>query len=375
MKAVHIITGLNDGGAEALLYRFCENTVGEVDNIVVSFLGCGKYGAHLEELRVKCFFLEMNSIWKILQSFARLIRIIRREKPDVVQTWMFHADFLGGIAARLAGVKNVVWGVHNTTLIYGKSKLTTLLLARLNAALSYIIPMSIVYCADSARRVQEGIGFCKRKGVVIYNGYDCIKFAPDEEAGITVRQELGLDPNQLVIGSVGRFDPQKDYFNLIDAVALLKSELDHDFKVALVGSNLDEANNELVSYIASKELERNFVLVGRRQDIHSVLNAFDMFVLPSAYGEAFPNVLNEAMATGVPCIATNVGDSAMIIDTCGWVVPAQSSSALKEGILNAVAEYVAMDMSWDARKRKCSARIVDNFSFDRMVSEYIGTWG
>lgn len=369
----HVITSLSDGGAEAVLYRLCNHDK-ENQHIVISLMDKGKYGSLLEDMGVQVYCLDMPAGKIRFAALIKLYKLIRQLKPDVVQTWMYHADLIGGVIARLAGVKNIVWGVHHTTLVKGESKRSTILIAKINALISSFIPRKIIYCAEKSRQVQESIGFSPKIGHVVPNGYNIDDFKPDLDAGMAFRQEVGLADEKFLIGHVGRYDPQKDHQTLLLSVCeLLNRNTDFEFEVVLVGTNLDEGNLVLSNVINENNLSCVRML-GRRSDMPSVMSGFDVFVLSSAFGEAFPNVLNEAMACGTPCITTNVGDAAVIVGDTGWVVPPKDPQALAKAMLEAMEEQQNNPQAWQARKQACRERIVDNFSIKKMVEAYHQVW-
>lgn len=371
MNVVHIITGLNDGGAEAVLYRLCLSDK-SCNHIVVSLMDEGKYGSLLEENGIKVYYLNMKPNSISLRGLIKLYRIIRKIKPDVVQTWMYHADLIGGIVSRLAGITNVVWGVHHTTLVKGESKRSTIIIAKMNAILSRFVPKKIIYCAEKSREVQESIGFKQSKAVVVANGYNISKFRSSDEDRISFREELSIGDEVFLIGHVGRYDPLKDHQNLIEAIAKLKSK-DKKIKVVLVGTNLDDRNKELSKKISNYNLTNDFILLGKRNDIATVMNGFDLFVLSSS-SEGFPNVLAEAMACGTPCVTTDVGDAAVIVGPTGWVAPPREPQALANAIMQAQDEKHLNEQRWLGRKKECRNRIVDNFSIEKMVQNYKTVW-
>lgn len=371
-KILHVITGLSDGGAEAVLYRLCTSDRSS-EHVVVSLMDYGKYGPLLEDASVRVYSLNMPSGGVKLFALFKLFKLIKEFKPDVVQTWMYHADLIGGMIARMSGVKNVVWGVHHTNLVKGESSRTTILVAKLNAFLSCFVPRRIIYCASKSRQVQESVGFRKSIGEVVPNGYEIDDFSPKSSMRTSFRQEMMLSPESFLVGHVGRFDPQKDHETLLFAISSLNTT-EKDFFTILVGSNLDDKNSILSRSISAKNVERNVTLLGRRNDIPTVMNGFDLFVLSSSFGEAFPNVLNEAMACGVPCVTTDVGDAALIVGDTGWVVPPKSPTALANAIVEAMNEQRNNPQAWLARKSACRKRIVENFSIERMISEYHRVW-
>lgn len=370
-KVIHIITGLNDGGAEAVLYRLCDFDKHN-EHIVISMMDEGKYGPLLKAIGIQVHCLNMPQSRVSLSGLWQLFKLLRSYKPDVVQTWMYHADLIGGVIARLSGVNNIVWGVHHTTLVKGESKRSTILIAKINALISSFIPRRIIYCAEKSRQVQESIGFSPKIGHVVPNGYNIDDFKPDLNARMAFRQEVGLVDEKFLIGHVGRYHPFKDYPTLVNAISLLtkkKSALN----VVMVGSDLTTNNTQLKQLIKDNICSEHITLLGRRNDITAVMNGFDLFVL-SSVSEAFPNVLNEAMACGTPCITTDVGDAAVIVGDTGWVVPPKDSQALANAILDAMEEQQNNPQAWQARKQACRERIVNNFSINKMVAGYQRVW-
>src|SRR5690554_617924 len=178
-RVVHIITGLNDGGAEGVLFRLCLNSTNN-RHIVISLMDEGKYGPLLEDAGVSVHCLGMNPGRPSVKRFLKLVSLIRSEEPDAVQTWMYHADLLGGMAAKVAGVKKIFWGIRHSTLEKGKSKRSTILIARICALLSGFLPERIICCAQGAALVHARIGYSSRKLEVVPNGYDFSRFRPGE---------------------------------------------------------------------------------------------------------------------------------------------------------------------------------------------------
>ena len=371
MHVLHIITGLSDGGAEAILYRMCKFDK-EYKHTVISLMGEQKYGPMLTNIGVDVYTLDFPKGKIRLLGLYKLYKFIWQIKPDVVQTWLDHADLIGGVIARLAGIKNIVWGVHHTALVRGESKLSTICISKINVFLSYFIPKKIIYCAEESRIAQEKIGYKKTKGQVVRNGYDIEGFVQNKYLGENFRNELGISINDLLIGHVGRYDPQKDLNNLIEAFALLNRD-NFDFHAVIIGTDLDYNNQDLVCMLNKNGLEERVSLQGRRNDIVAVMNGIDLFVL-SSRSEAFPNVLNEAMLCGTPCITTNVGDAREIVGDTGWVVRPKDPQVLAKTILQAAKEKQSNNDSWLQREAACRQRVVENFSLNEMLKKYKEVW-
>lgn len=368
---VHVITGLNDGGAEAVLTRLCQNSK-HVEHVVISLMDSGKYGPLLIDAGVTVHCLNINPRMPSIFKFLNLIRLLKAEGPNAVQTWMYHANLLGGIAARLAGVRPVFWGIHHSVLEKGLSKRSTIMIARVSAFLSSWVPEKIICCASKARVVHVDIGYAERKLCVIKNGYDLSRFKPDAAAGARLRAELDLGENDFVIGNVGRFDPLKDHSNLLQALARV-AECKIPFRCLLIGKGLSPDNIGLVKHISELGLQDSVLLVGQRSDIPAVMNALDLHVL-SSLSEGFPNVLAEAMACGTPCVSTDVGDALDILGDKDACCNARDPKALAEVIIKSAREWQQYPLVWQARKVASSQRISEKFSIEVMVEAYEACW-
>ncbi len=365
MKIVHVITCLNDGGAEAVLFRIIQSLPHD-EHFVVSLAGLGKYGDLLKNLGVEVVDLDMTTLGRKLSAIYGLAGLIKSIAPDTIQTWMYHADFVGGIAARMAGFRNIAWGLHNSMVAASDNPLPRFALIRLNALLSHVIPKWVISCSKAALVAHRGIGYHSRKLVFIPNGYPVDAFCPDQKARTQTRADFGVVGDEVLLGMVARLDPQKDHLNLLNALAILRRS--NTFKCLLVGKGLDEGS-QLRPEIESRGLGDHVLLVGQRADIPNIMNAIDIFCLSSAFSEAFPNVLCEAMACGTPCVTTDVGDSAFIVGDTGWVVPPRSPERLAAALVSAIAALPDPGRQAAARRR-----IVENFSVERMAEAYRSVW-
>lgn len=372
MLVAHVITGLNNGGAEAVLYRLLTNEPKLSMCVVVSLTELGTYGPRLEQAGVKVHCLHMPRGRVTIKGLWQIYCLFRKYRPDVVQTWMYHADLLGGIVARLARVPAVVWGIRHSDLDPTKTSWSTRMVARLNALLSNWVPQRIISCSREAMVAHQDLGYNANKFVVIPNGYQLEHFAPSETQRQELREHLGIDPDALVIGMVARNDPQKNHANLLHALLLLK-ELGYAFSCLLVGTGMGSDNLIIGRLIHALNLYNEVRLLGQRHDIPAIMNTLDIHVL-SSYGEAFPNVVAEAMACGTPCVVADVGDAALIVGETGWVVPPRDSQALCTAMVTAVAEMQTQKSLWSLRKERCRQRIVDNFDLAKMVLSYQNIW-
>ncbi len=370
MLILHVITGLNNGGAEGVLFRLVTSDK-QNEYQIISLMDLGIYGNRLiaEGIAVYCINMSRGSV--TLKGLIRLFHLIRHINPDVVQTWMYHADLIGGIVARFAGIRTVVWNIRHSNLDSKKNSLSTRLVAFLCALLSRIIPAKIVSCSEEGVRVHNDLGYLRDKMVVIPNGFDIAHFFPSLELRNSMRNELGIKINDVLIGMVARWDPQKDHATLIGALSMLYKSYGLSFNCLLVGPNMDSSNTSLNDLLNIFGVADRVILLGPRSDIPAIMNSLDLHC-SSSCGEGFPNVVAEAMACGVPCVVTDVGDARLIVGETGWCVPPENSRAFADAVGIALHEMTVGNRT--ERSALCRQRIVEKFSIEKMLMNYIAVW-
>lgn len=362
MKILHIIIGLEVGGAELMLKRFIDSHYDDIEyqHSVISLTTLGKVGLQLQATGIEVTVLNLVSLFNVLPTVWRLVSLIRKKNPDIVQTWMYHADLLGGIAARLASCKKIIWGIRTTDVVSAGGAGATNAVRKLCAWLSGSVPHTIVCAAEASRAAHITVGYDSSRMVVVPNGFDLTRLIATLAERNTLRSESNFGEQIVSIGYLGRFHPSKDQENFVKAAGLVAQQYSHA-RFLMVGRNLDADNAQLMAWIAVTGHADRFVLLGERSDVPVCLAAMDIFCL-SSRTEGFPNVVGEAMAMGLPCVVTNVGDAAMLVADTGIVVPKNNSSALAEGLCQLLA------MTSDERKQlgqKAKARIHAEFTMDR----------
>ena len=375
MKVVHVITELERGGAEIMLCRLLERTnPRRFRHVVVSLTDYGTLGPMIEDLGVPVRTLGMRRGIPDVRAVGRLARLMRQERPAVLQTWLYHADLVGLLAGRLAGVRVIVWNVRCSDMDMRQyswfSRLTRRLLSVLSAA-----PAAVIVNSERGRLVHERIGYRPRRWVTIPNGIDLARFRPDPEAGVRLRKELDLPLSARLIGMVARYDPMKDHATFFRAAAaFLRNGAPAgraDVHFVLVGRGVTWDNPEFRALADGLGLRAHLHLLGERDDVECLLPGLDLVSLSSLFGEGWPNVVGEAMACGVPCVVTDVGDAHAIVGETGRVVP----PADPEALARAWAELLACP---EEQRRALGAaareRIAACFSLEQVVEQYQAFW-
>jgi glycosyltransferase involved in cell wall biosynthesis len=359
-RVIHVITGLGTGGAELALLRLVRHPHPAIEHMLVIALSPG--GAQADRFRA-CGIpvLELDFRGRPFRSFFRLVQTLRRLRPGVVQTWLYHADLIGGLAARWAGCKTVIWGIRTTHLVPSAARATRVV-RWICARLSSTVPRAILCAAEASRQVHVALGYDPSRMVVIPNGYDFSLLRADPGARDRLRTAWGLTPDEVAVGIVGRFNTAKDHETFVKAAGKV-AEIDTSARFILIGRDLDAANRVLISWIQSTGHVNRFTLLGERTDVPDCLSAMDGFCL-SSRTEGFPNVVAEAMALGLPCVVTDVGDAAFLLGGHGWVVPKENPGAMAAA-LTALVRTDAED-----RRRlgaAARARVEGEFTVARMA--------
>jgi glycosyltransferase involved in cell wall biosynthesis len=368
MRILHIITGLANGGSEGALYRL---TTADRSNShqVIALTDFGLYADRFTAAGIPVHCLAMPRGRVTIQGLRTISRLVRRIRPDVVQTWMYHADLVGGVIARLSGQRVVTWGIHASDAHQHPKGVSSKKVVWLCARLSRIVPARIIFVSQAGSLIHRQMGYRASKSRVIPNGFDTTHLAPDPEAGRRQRVAWNIAPDVKLVGMVARWDPLKDHETLIGA---LQTCADRAWTCVLIGADMNSANAELAALLHRCGVFEKVKLLGPSTDIRSVMNALDVHVL-SSKSEALPSVLVEAMACATPCVATDVGDARLIMGTTGWIVPAADSGAMAHALRQALEE-AGDQAAWERRKAACRARVLAHFSLEQMVEAYNIVW-
>ena len=365
MKVVHIITGLNTGGAERALYNLLQGGLSsQFDSYVISLSDAGTMGAQIQAAGVPIIILDMPVGRPTFSGILKLRRVIKELQPDLIQGWMYHGNLAATLARTfLLNKPAMVWNIRQSLYKIENEKWLTRLVIKANRYLSKR-PDTLLYNSQLSRQQHEQFGFEANNGLVIPNGIDLEQFNFSNHARQRVRAELAIPTSALVVGHVARFHPMKDHALFLDtAVAIAERHLNIHFLLSGLDVHFD---NMMLKQQIPYKLQNKFHLLGERQDVADLMSAMDILI-SSSWGEAFPNVLGEAMAIGIPCMATDVGDSDLIIGETGVIVPASDRAALIAGLESLLTLSVSERQALGKKARK---RVEDKFSLAMIVGSY-----
>lgn len=364
IRVLHVIVALTPGGAEAMLAKLVGRmNRARFESTVVSMTDRGALGDVVEQTGTELITLGMRRGFPDPRAFFHFRSLVRKRRPDVIQSWMYHADVLAALTCRGAGIP-VLWNIRCSDMQMSNYSPLSALTVRVAARLSRW-PVGIVVNSIAGRDHHQRIGYRPRAWYFIPNGFDLARFRPDADARREIRAEAGIDDQTPLVGMISRFDPMKDHAGFFEAAAVVARRTGAHFLLA--GAGVVESNAPLRRLFDKPDLEGRVHLLGYRLDSERMMAALDVNVLPSAYGEGFPNVIGEAMACGVVCVTTDVGDAAAIVGDCGFIVPPRDAAALADAITTALrlpsGERLALG-------REGRQRIEEQFSVDRIVRRY-----
>ncbi len=369
MKLMHIITSLETGGAQTVLCQLLQKfqEMGIIQT-VISLKPNGEIAEQINSLNIPLYEFQFRP-YNFLEQRSNLTKVINTFHPDNIQSWLYHADFMT-IFLRDKSKTPIFWGIHHTYETRSRIKFFTRMIIKMNLLFSDIVPQKIICCSQSALESHLNIGYPKSKLVYIPNGIDTNIFKPDVNARILLRSELNLQPESKVIGYIARFHPQKDHNTFFKAANILL-EQNENIHFVLAGDQVNLLNPKIGRFMLNSQYPSHFHFLGRRTDIPMITAALDVATLTSSGDEAFPLTILEAMACGIPCVSTDIGDVKETLGNAGMVIPPQNPEMLAAGwktILDKLPEEIA--------KIKIIGRnlVINRFTNEQMAKQYINEY-
>ena len=367
MKILHIITSLSYGGAQEILNNILLNRqTANLNHVVLSLRDLSFYGKILSEKNIKCYELNISqNKLNIIPKFFKLLSIVRNERPQLIQSWMYHADFLASLICIITKIP-IYWCLVNFSLDPKSTKLNTRIIAKICAFLSHYSPLKIISCSENASKSHIDIGYKKNVFINI-------------DLGIFINKEKKIykkkfsKNNNFILGCIGRWDPQKNHINLIMAFSkIINEDNKQKFKLILAGPGIDDKNQTLINLIKKLKLEKHIILLGYVNDLDYFYNKIDLNILPSI-GEAFPLSLLESMVRKKVVIATNVGENLNILRDINLIIKSPKIFDIYESIISIYKKY--SDEKWLNKKENELQQIVyKNYDINNTINLFEKEW-
>jgi glycosyltransferase involved in cell wall biosynthesis len=361
-KLTFLIRDLNYGGAQRQLITLVKGLNKQLFDItVLYFYAGGELEADIKNIGISLICLNKRKRWDVFGFFLRLLREVKQIKPDILHGYLGEANLLSIFLKPFLPSTRIIWGIRESKMSPERSDWLGKLLSKLDFPFCHLTDLII---ANSHAGCSEYLdyGLPKDKIMVIPNGIDIKRFYPDPIARNKVRSEWGISESTILVGLVARLDVMKDHPNFLQAAALLCQQR-QDVHFVCVGGGSEVYQQQLQNLAKKLNISHKVIWAGGRKDMPAVHNALDIACSASAYGEGFSNAIGEAMACGVPCVVTDVGDSALIVGDAGIVIPPKNPQALKNAV-NSLIENIEIHR---CDRQYIKKRIITHFSNDQLV--------
>lgn len=353
IKVIHIIPTLGSGGAESMLYKLSKNidkTKFEFE--IITLVGGGFYQEKINRQGIQIHSLNLKR--HPFKSVIDLIKIIK--KGDIIHSWMYQSNIIAFLLGKIILKKKVIWGIRRSYIEPKLMNKNTYKIARVSSAISKYVD-GIISCTYKGKKSHEDIGYKNDNFTVIPNGFDMSTFSYfDRDYNFS---------KEIIFINIARWEKLKDHNSLLSALEGIKKK-GVKFKLKLIGKNIDNNNKTLKSLILKYNLGNEIVLLGEIEDINKELQESHIYI-SSSISEGFPNVIGEAMATGLLCIATDAGDSKYILGDERFIVPIISSCEIEKKIVEIInlSRYEKKEIS-----KKNHMYIKNNYSIKEITKQY-----
>ncbi|HRJ52868.1 MAG TPA: glycosyltransferase [Candidatus Thiothrix moscowensis] len=329
IRVVHIITNLSHHGSSMMLYRLMAHTDrSRFEPIVISLDRGDDFKEKISAHGIPVHTFNMSSSLSFGAHVVKLAHMLRKLSPDILQGWQYHGNLAVSLVSKLLPKPPVLlWNVRQTVYdIEQESNSNHWAIGFLRRLTN--TPARIIYNSWISEGQHTRLGYSEQKSQVIANGFDLQMFAPNAHSREIIRQQLEIPEKATVIGMIAHHQPAKNHRLFIEAAHLLARH-DPDVHFILAGNRVTADNHDIATLLQRfPELHERLHLLGNRQDIPALLNSMDIFSLTSSSGEGFSNVVGEAMACGVPCIVTDVGDTPLLVGKTGETIKNATASSL-----------------------------------------------
>jgi len=378
MKIIHLINSLKKGGAEGALYRLSnfhkKKYKKNINIIIITLIGDGFYDFELKKKGIKIFNLNLNSksnIFNFIKKILKLRKFIKEENPDIIQSWMYHSNFVTLFLGKKFYHK-IFWNIRHGKLNIKITKISTIVISIICGIFSRIVPHKIIYCSKESIVFHEKNHFYTSiKTRLIYNGYSDRLYYPNNNFRKKFRKKNKIKNQDFIIGFAGRYAKQKNIPTLLDAFSIAVKNFDNIY-LYMVGKNINFSNRELTEAVTNLKIEKKVFFLDEQKNLLEFYNGIDLLALTST-SESFPNVIAESMLCSTPVLSNNVGSAKKIIKNCGFITDDVNSKSITKN-LNFILKLFKNKKKWIFLKKSCRIQIQKNFSIDKMAELYLKNW-
>ena len=379
MKIVHIINSLKKGGAEGNLYRLCKfhkkKYKDKVKIIIITLINNGFYESELKKIGISIYslnFNEDNKSLNIIKKILKFRKLIKNQSPDIIQSWMYHANFLT-LFIQKKFYDKLFWNIRHSELNLKISKKLTIFLSIICGIFSKLIPKKIIYCSERSIKFHENKHFyVKNKSILIYNGCNEKNYYSSKYLRSSFRKKNKIKKTDIILGYAGRYAKQKNIPSLLYAFSKIKKNYDNIY-LYMVGKNINFKNKKLLSQVKNQKIKNRLFFLNEQKSLLKFYNGIDLLILPSL-SESFPNVIPESMLCSTPVLSTNTGCSKTIIGEYGFIIAKNSKQTISSKLDKVIKYYVYKKKEWALLKKNSRIQIKKNFSISKMANRYFQHW-
>ena len=343
MKIIHIINSLKKGGAEGNLYRLCKmhkkNYQNKVNIIIITLINNGFYEDELKKRGIKIISLNIKNDDKIIEFIKKIFllrKLIKKFNPDIIQSWMYHSNFISIFIPKIF-YKKLFWNIRHSELNLKISKKKTILLSFICGIFSRFVPKKIIYCSSkSIFYHQKFYLYQRKKSSLIYNGYSYKTYFKSKKHKMRFKKKYKIRNKDLVIGFAGRYAKQKNIQSML--VAFSKIIKRYNIYLCMVGKNIDLNNEELTKSMLKLNIQKNVFFLNQQKSLLEFYNGIDFLLLPS-HSESFPNVVAESMLCSTLVLSSNAGCAKEIIDKFGFVMSDNNEKLIYKYIVKVIKTF------------------------------------
>lgn len=375
MKVCHIINSLNNGGAENILLKICENSKFEknkTQHYVISLISNGDLHSKFNKSNVQVYELNFKKNFFFLIHFFKLFQLVKQIKPNILMGWMYHSSILAYILGKLLKTEKIYWNIRHTKLVFLKSSIFTIIISKLLAIISNFSKIYIIYCSDESKKLHSKVGYNNKFAKIIFNGVDIYKYKLSNETKLKLKNKYQIGQDTFVIGMIANYRKQKNHTFLFKSLNIFKGKK-INFMLVLAGRDISYNNKKLLKIINKNNISDNVLLLNNVSNTSSLYSLFDIFVLTSNFGESFSNVLIESMSSSVPCFSSNIGASKFIVGDVGWTLNDFDQNDFSNK-LEQIYKLTKENEYWNNLKILNRQRIKNNFSLEKMINNYNSLW-